>query len=189
MDKYQHKFIYNEIWTLTFGAAFQRANVYVKGAKSDEKKKFKKYLQEYIEINILPMYQDNKVTDDETHLHQIKSVSDASHSYLGSKILSNNNRLNFGVSQKLLNLLLKYLWCLFDYPEPPHFPLDRRIQESLIDLSKNSNVLPKAIVNWTQMPDSGDYMAIIEYIRANFLKNQTLAQFELEHFERRRNQT
>jgi hypothetical protein len=189
MDKYQKKFIYNEIWTLTFGAAFQRANVYVKGAKDDEKKGFKKYLQEYIEENILPVYKDNRVTDNEIHLNQIKSVSDASHRYIGSNILSNNNRLNFGVSQKLLNLLLKYLWCLFNYPEPPHFPLDRRIQESLIDLAKESNVLPIDVVNWTQMSDSGDYMIIIEYIKDHFLKNkETLAQFELEHFERRRNQ-
>ncbi|MAU17157.1 MAG: hypothetical protein CMH46_16640 [Muricauda sp.] len=188
MDKYQNKFIYNEIWTLTFGAAFQRANVYVKGAKSDEKKKFKKYLQQFIETDILPVYQNNNKIDDKTHIHQIKSISDASHGYISSNILSNNHRLNFGVSQKLLNLLLKYLWCLFDYPEPPHFPLDRRIQESLFVLAKKSNILPKSIVSWTQINDSDDYMAIIEYIRVNFLYNQTLSQFELEHFERRRNQ-
>ncbi|MEW2920113.1 hypothetical protein AB1A65_01510 [Muricauda sp. ANG21] len=186
MDKYQNKFIYNEIWTLTFGAAFQRANVYVKGAKDHEKKEFKKHLQEYIETNILPVYHDNKVTDDETHLNHITRISYASNEY--GRILS-NQELNFGISQKLLNLLLKYLWCLFDYPEPPHFPLDRRIQESLIDLANKSGVLPRGIVSWTQITKSDDYMAIIEYIRGNFLTNQTLAQFELEHFERRRNQS
>ncbi|WP_108422845.1 hypothetical protein [Flagellimonas amoyensis] len=188
MDKYQNKFIYNEIWTLTFGAAFQRANVYVKGAKDDYKKNFKKYLQEYIETNILPEYQNNSRIDDLTHLKQIKRISEASDKYRKSAILS-NHKLNFGVSQKLLNLLLKYVWCLFGYPEPPHFPLDRRIQESLIDLARNSNVSPRAIISWTQMTESDDYMAIIEYIRSNFLNDQTLAQFELEHFERRRNQS
>lgn len=187
MDKYQNKFIYNEIWTLTFGAAFQRAKVYSNKADKNKKKKFKKHLQEYIETNILPEYKDNTGIDDATHLEQIKSISQASNEYGGSDILT-NRRLNFGVSQKLLNLLLKYLWCLFDYPEPPHFPLDRRIQESLLILAKESNVLPKTIVNWTQLTKSDDYIAIIEYIRANFLNNQTLAQFELEHFERRRNQ-
>lgn len=187
MDKYQSKFVYNEIWTLTFGAAFQRANVYVKGAKDDKKKEFKKYLQEYIETNILPVYKDNAGIDDLIHLKQIQCISEASKGYCCSDILT-HHRLNFGVSQKLLNLLLKYLWCLFDYPEPPHFPLDRRIQESLIVLAKESNVLPRTIVSWTQMAESNDYMTVIEYIRGNFLNNQTLAKFELEHFERRRNQ-
>ena len=186
MNKHQKKFIYNEMWTLTFGAAFQRAKVYSDSIEEDQKKKFKKYLQEFIETNILPVYQVNKLVDDETHLNKIESISKASTEF--REILA-NGRLNFGVSQKLLNLLLKYLWCLFGYPEPPHFPLDRRIQESLIDLAKESNILPRTIVSWTQMSESDDYMAIIEYIRGNFLNNQTLAQFELEHFERRRNQS
>ena len=85
--------------------------------------------------------------------------------------------MNFGVSQKILNLLLKYKWCIDDYPEPPHFPLDRRIQEIL-------NLNP--IISWTQITTSEEYMKIINKVRA--LKNdKTLAQFELEKFERRRN--
>jgi hypothetical protein len=33
----------------------------------------------------------------------------------------------YGVAQKLLNLFLKYLWCLGTIAEPPHCPVDRII--------------------------------------------------------------
>lgn len=45
---------------------------------------------------------------DEAHLKNIQSVSDFSNEY--GDILT-IGKLNFGVSQKLLNLYLKYLWC------------------------------------------------------------------------------
>jgi hypothetical protein len=52
-----------------------------------------------------------------------------------------NGSLDIGTSQKILNLYLKYLWCsrLIDF-EPPHFPLDRMIQEGRTS----------KIVSWTK---------------------------------------
>src|SRR5690606_5262794 len=127
MDKNQEHFIYNEIWTLTFGAGFQRANIYLEKIKDTDKKSFKKELKEFIELDILPFYKDNEIIKDDEHLSNIQKISIYSSRF--ENILQ-NGKLNFGVSQKLLNLILKYLWCLFEYPTPPHFPLDRRIQES-----------------------------------------------------------
>lgn len=184
MDEDQKDFIKNEIWTLTLGAAFQRANVYLKSASEEQKSKFKIELEQFIEASILPYYQINTEIPDDEHLKRINHISDFTSRY--SRILQ-NGKLNFGVSQKLLNLLLKYLWCLFDYPIPPHFPLDRRIQEYLRILADERNISRMPITNWTQITDEKIYLSIIDYIRTYFLKDETLAEFELIHFKRRRN--
>jgi hypothetical protein len=41
-------FIDDEIWVLTFGGAFQRANVYAKRVSDVEKKKFRQDIKNYI---------------------------------------------------------------------------------------------------------------------------------------------
>jgi len=172
--KIKDSFINNEVWTLTFGAAFQRANIYTILANDKNKKVFKLETQSFVERDILPLYRASLMKGDADHLENIQKISDYTEKFDG---ILNNGRLNFGVSQKILNLLLKYKWCIDDYPEPPHFPLDRRIQEIL-------NLNP--IISWTQITTSEEYMKIINKVRA--LKNdKTLAQFELEKFERRRN--
>ena len=62
--------------------------------------------------------------------------------------------MNFGISQKLLNLHLKGLWCLglLKYP-PPNFPVDRIIQERL-------KICP--IIPWTKIQDEKAYLIIME---------------------------
>lgn len=175
MNEQQKKFIKREIWTLTIAAAFQRASVYV-DKKVDEKNKdlFKEELIQYITNEILPKYKTSDKVTEEEHINNIKLVSNKSKKH--SEILTNGH-LNFGVSQKMLNLLLKYYWCMFDYPEPPHFPVDRRIQE----------ITDHKIINWTKIDNSDDYMKIINYLRSKAkTENKSIAKYELEHFERRR---
>lgn len=82
-----------------------------------------------------------------------------------------------GVSQKLLNLLLKYHWCLGEIAMPPHCPLDRIIQQKGLK-SKN-------LVNWTTMNDIDEYLHIMHKIRqAADAKGQSIAEWELEVFQR-----
>lgn len=135
----KNAFIQNEIWTLTFGAAFQRANIYENTFPEIEKVYFKQKLRGMVENVILHDYQ--KPVDDNRHIENIYRLSEFSKNF--APILR-NGQINFGVSQKLLNLYLKYQWCLGFIPEPPHFPVDRRIQETL-------RLLP--VVSWTQMVD------------------------------------
>ncbi|MBN3196976.1 hypothetical protein [Pectobacterium versatile] len=58
----------------------------------------------------------------------------------------------FGVAQKLLNLLLKYLWCLGNIPEPPYCPVDRIILEKTSFRGK---------VNWTIITRTSEYQRAI----------------------------
>jgi hypothetical protein len=175
MNTLQDNFIQNEIWTLTFSAAFQRANIYNELATERLKKDFKIKLKNYIENELLTFYARNENIADDIHIKNIQAVSNFTANF--SNIL-NNGRLNFGVSQKLLNLLLKYQWCIYEYPVPPHFPVDRRIQDIL-------NLRPT--LAWTRIINSSDYMRIIEEVRT-FAGSTPIAQYELEYYERRRNQ-
>jgi hypothetical protein len=173
MNQEQSRFVENEIWTLTFGAAFQRASVYNNPVLDRDKNIFKKKLRKFIEDELLPIYRETVCSSNEDHLKNIQRISDFSTNF--GQIL-NNGRLNFGVSQKLLNLILKYKWCLFDYPEPPHFPVDRRIQE---------NLNFQTIIPWTRITNQSAYMKIINEVIV-LAGDESLAQFELRHFERRR---
>ena len=167
-------FILNEIWMLTVGASFQRANVYSTNCSNSDKIKFKIHLKEYI-ANLSTSYLHEPISEDQ-HIQNIFQLHEYSKTY---KTILANGGLNFGVCQKLLNLYLKYLWCL-DYMKsnPPHFPVDRIIQSKL----KIKNPYP-----WTQMVDEGEYMKVIrtakEYLKTCNIDN--LAELELHLYHRR----
>lgn len=80
-----------------------------------------------------------------THVSNIYRVIHFSKNY--AAILC-KEQFNFGISQKLLTLYLKYSWCLKQPLSPPHFPVDRIIQQKL-----NYKYLPP----WTQMTNEIEY--------------------------------
>nr|WP_315152436.1 hypothetical protein [uncultured Flavobacterium sp.] len=168
----KEKFLNNEFWTLTFGAAFQRANVYNKNILDNDKSIFKTRTREFIENTLLIHYLNNEVTD-ELHIDNINKLSEFTKQFHD---ILHNGKLNFGVSQKMLNLYLKYLWCHNKISEPPHFPVDRRIQE---------NIGFRPVVSWTKFEDSIDYMKIIEHTRNINNEFPSIAEFELKYFVRR----
>jgi hypothetical protein len=171
MKDLREEFIQNEIWQLTFGGAFQRAHVYKsKEVNAQRKKEFKTAIRAYIE-QLSTLHYQNKQVSETQHIVNIFDFSLKLQRY--GDIL-NNGKLNFGVSQKLLNLYLKYQWCLGKIEEPPHFPVDRRIQEIM-------NFKP--IISWTQMNCEKEYIKIIRFAekKANGL---SLAQYELKMFRR-----
>lgn len=165
-------FLKNEFWTLTFGAAFQRANVYKGNVSDTQKSDFKMKTRAFIENLLLSHYLNNEVSD-EIHIDNIDKLSCFTEQF---RSILQNGKLNFGVSQKMLNLYLKYLWCHNKISEPPHFPVDRRIQE---------NIGFRPIVSWTKFDDSIDYMRIINFVRKENNEFPTIAEFELKYFERR----
>ncbi len=171
------EFIFGEVWLLTVSAAFQRANIYNSDYNENDfegkKKDFKMDLKELI-IQISEEY-NNRVISEEEHIQNIDSIGSFSTKY--SEILR-DGRLNFGVSQKLLNLYLKYLWCLGLLNTPPHFPVDRIIQIGL-GITKP--------YSWTAMDDKKEYMDVIEIARKALPENhgvKNIAELELKLFKR-----
>lgn len=93
----------------------------------------------------------------------------------GQKLLASEG-YKFGVAQNLMNLLLKYLWCLGYIPEPPPCPVDRII------LSKTSL---RGKLNWTQIQSADEYRKAISAIQKVACQERlSIAQWELREFGR-----
>jgi hypothetical protein len=166
------EFLISECFMLSVNAAFQRANVYEDSSSDMRKVYLKRMIKGYIDNNIISQY-DNEVSEI-NHIENIKSVSEYSKCF--EDILA-NGQLNFGVSQKLLNLYLKYMWCLgvITIP-PPHFPVDSIIQKKL-----KLKVIP-----WTKMKNEKDYLKVINHAKTilSDYNYKTIAELELALFKR-----
>lgn len=157
---------------LTFGGAFQRNTIYKKGVGEKERKAFRESLQIYVEDNILPTYKNT--LDDKKHSAMILAIT--KHATLHKDIL-NSDALNVGAAQKLINLLLKYYWCLGWLSEPPHFPVDSRIQKCIPGKSRKS---------WTAINTLSDYQSIIDCVKEQLKDGESLAEWGLANFKRKR---
>jgi len=172
MKSQKEEYLRNEFWILSIGAAFQRANIYGK-ATDNQKTSFKKALFDYVD-ELSEQYVHKGLAED-IHLDNIEKLKERAiliANELAMKLKGDNFR--FGIAQKLLNLYLKYLWCAGYIKEPPHFPVDRIIIQSLESASKT---------NWTELDDVKEYRWIIELAREEAGNN--LAKWELENYRRR----
>lgn len=174
------RFLNYELWALTISASFQRANVYKAGNEKyveNKKASFKNYLRSLIE-KIAEIYHKQTISE-EQHIANINKIVLETSKCEFRDILSHSG-LHFGIAQKLLNLYLKYQWCAgFLRNSPPHFPVDRQIQEKL---------KLKKIVSWTKEKELNEksYMDIIECARTRAKEsNLSLADFELREFNNR----
>lgn len=81
-----------------------------------------------------------------------------------------NGRLRVGVTQKLINLYLKYLWCAGLVKQPPHCPIDGIIRDKA-----------GLTYNWTSSDCIDDYKKAIEELQTK-TNGKTLSEWELEIF-------
>lgn len=179
------EFINNEIWMLTYGASFQRAYAYVDNASEETKGYFKNKTSGLIE-NMLYQYKNGGVSDAQ-HVSNIKEVSANSQNFYEIFI---GGQINFGIAQKMLNLYLKYQWCLGNIAEPPHFPVDRIIQQKLNESAKLYNHNQINLEPWTRFKDEIHYLKVVNHARElskidDSIKGLSPAKIELTLFKRR----
>jgi len=184
-----NKFINNEIWVLTFGGGFQRSNAYEKSKEDKEKqrKEFRTKLRNCIE-NIVNKHYVNSAVVEQQHLEHINSIINFTKEYgQANNGLLTNNQLNFGIVQKVFNLYLKYQWCLGNINTPPHFPVDRIIQELLIQELKTKGLPSFKLKPWTMFESDVDYLNVIKHANIVLEKSKlkTLAELELFLFDRK----
>jgi len=178
------EFILKEIWLLSLMGAFQRAGVYVKNTLEIEKKEFRELL--YQETMIIASNYKNLTIDRTSHIKNIKKLQNFSRTCSYSHIL-NDGTLNFGISQKLLNLVLKFLWYLEKIETPPHFPVDRIVQQKLNELAKRQHKKVRKIIPWTKIKNEKQYLEIINFA-SSLLDNtncESIAKLELMLFNER----
>lgn len=170
------KYILGELWISAWNASVQHSSLYTNGAwrnNRDEINIFKNKVVEYIKENIIPQYKDK--IEEMRHCENIKNLI-AYANNADSGILGEHG-YKYGIAQKLLNLALKYYWCLDEIEEPPHCPVDRLVIDQTIF---------RGIVNWTQILTEKEYLDIIAAIRVLAVaENCSIAQWELNNYERR----
>jgi len=116
------------------------------------------------------MYVKGNVTEDR-HVEFIKRTADDVSEALAKKL--HDGRLRIGVSQKLINLHLKYLWAAGFIQEPPHCPIDGIIRDKAgIDY------------DWTTNDSIDDYKRAVAQLR-KVANGRSLSVWELEEFRRR----
>lgn len=172
-------FIIKELWQLSIAGAFQRAGIYKPDADEDLKTTFKSELKEDLENFIAEQY--FRPCSEEQHLKNIVKLSEHTQEY--AKLLK-NGQLNIGVSQKVLNLFLKYVWCLKLIPTPPHFPIDRNNQVIFNNKAKEYGLSTTPLQPWTQIQTLDDYLKIIDLAKqvrqaTPEFQELTLAELEL----------
>lgn len=168
----QAEFINYEIWILTFGGGFQRVAIYANNVSDKTKAEFRAAIRNKINKIVREEYKNTNVSS-EDHVKtiiDIKKWIDKNH----SNILK-NGEVMLGVVQKLLNLYLKYQWCLGLVHTPPHCPFDRII----ISQMKLPN--PPA---WTKLNSVKTYKMLVKKAK-ELADNKTIAEWELDVFARR----
>lgn len=174
------EFLLAELMQFTISASFQTRN-----------KDFPIYNYENLDLNsakylrndikdFLIRYMINYESIDENdHIAKIKELSDII-SRKHSKIL-NNGRFRIGISQKIINLFLKYMWTIGKIDMPFHCPIDNIIKTKVLKGLKNIK-----LKDWTEFDTIKDYLKYIEIIRMKSIEtNKTIAEWELDNWTRR----
>lgn len=175
----KESFLKKEFFMLSWGAAVQHNGVWKNNPTQKTKDVFREKIKVFLEEKLMNTYltQEEKtdkcpVTEDQ-HIAIIEELQSESKKH--GKDLLIGDCLNFGICQKLLNMMCKYYWCVGFIEEPPHLPIDS------INL-KNAGIKGKC---WTKdINDKNDYKKIIDDIRKK-TGNKSLAQWEVDNWERR----
>lgn len=116
---------------------------------------------------------------EEAHLLKINEMADKLSVEFKSVLFQ--ERFRIGVSQKIINLFLKYLWSLNEIPEPCHCPIDGIVKEKIKRLLNGVN-----LVDWTSLDNIIDYRNYITVLRQiSDAENMSIAEWELQNWKRR----
>ncbi|AWV97022.1 hypothetical protein [Arcticibacterium luteifluviistationis] len=164
----ENTFIKSEVWSLTIAGAYQRVKIYRDDLFVGDIDFFESQLKNFVMALEAKHYK--KVVSSEKHLENIEQLA----SFFRKSGVLDENVPAFGIAQKFLNLYLKYVWCLGEIKEPPHFPIDRSIQKTM-------GIPAEDILAWTKIVCRETYMQIIN-LGQKLRGDTTLAHFELRLF-------
>ena len=171
MNESQIKFLKDEFFMLSWGAAVGHNGVWKNNPTQKAKDGFRRKIKAFLEKKMNTYAAQEEETDNwpVTEEQHIKNIVE-----LQKESIEQGNRLNFGTCQKLLNMMCKYYWCAGYIKEPPHLPIDR------------TNLQKAGIkdCNWTQIEDKNEYKRIIDKIRKK-AGSQSLAQWEVVKWKRK----
>jgi len=158
------RFLRNELLTLSILGALGRSKTYSKSASEQDKNDLRGALRR----ELIETAREYTTRVNETqHLSNIEKLADGLTAQFASCLA--NGRFRIGIAQKVLNLYLKYLWCLGAIPEPPHCPFDATILRKLPGC---------ADLTWTSIDTMADYKKLVAAAKTQ-AGNDSLSAWEL----------
>lgn len=118
------------------------------------------------ECNAIATIFKNSVAGSYNHVATIREFCEYATNTFGECL--KNRKLRFGVAQKMINLYLKFLWCIGEIQEPPHCPVDGYVKIALGDMG---------LTNWTEMTEEAQYQEYISKITSSSPANWELLQW------------
>jgi hypothetical protein len=166
-------YLVKELWILAWNASVQRAHLYTNDVEpnSEDTRLFRASLISHLSSQVIPRYSKDGIKEEQHYKHIDDLIAYANS--VGEKVLGQLG-YKYGVAQKLLNIVLKYHWCLGAITEPPHCPVDRIV----IDKTSYRGM------SWTKIVQRSEYQAIIQDIK-RLAGTQSVAMWELSIFSRR----
>lgn len=173
MTQEQKVFLIGQVLANSIGAAFQHAGVYdgKLGDMDSRKSDLRNDLRDRL-ITLGKEYQ-NSVSETD-HCQVIVELADDLTAKHKKKGCLRGDRFRIGITQKALNLYLKYLWCLGEIGEPPHCPIDRRII-NVLGIPWNR----RGSYDWTKLDDIGKYKELILMCKRQAGGSMSVAEWEL----------
>jgi len=158
---------------LAWNASVQGVHLYRKGIEpgSENTRLFRQKVVSYLSSQVIPKYSENEISEEQHH-KDIDELIDYANS-IGEKVLG-QGRYKYEVAQKLLNLALKYYWCLGEITEPPHCPVDRIV----IEMTRHKGT------SWTKIVKSRSTRKLLKIIKHS-AGTQSVAMWELSIYNRR----
>jgi len=168
MEKRHDNFLRDEFFNCSIRGAFQRGRVYCPEADENAHYRFREALRDWLS------HRETSYTatlKEDEHVKNIGALSDEMSAAHAAKLMG--GRFRIGIAQKVLNLYLKYLWCLGKIPTPPHCPFDAIIIDQLPDGPHDP---------WTQLDSIEKYLALVSAAK-KLAGQKSLADWELNVYE------
>jgi hypothetical protein len=146
------EFLHHQIWINCWNASVQHIKTFRDGINQNRKIDLKAAWEELTRDEVRKSYCTGK-PDEQSHLELIETVRDEIIK-TGEAVL-HTQTFSYASAQKLVNLYLKYQWCLGNIGEPLHCPLDRFVIQNTS--LKN--------LNWTDIQNRNEYIEIINAVR------------------------
>ena len=164
-------FLNYEFATLSLVAGLATRNplspIYRKNVSEDQRQRTKGWLR--LKLKIIGEQYHADLISESKHIENIATLAETTTHELGGILFQ--EKLRFGVAQKILNLYLKYLWVTDYIAEPPHCPIDGRIAQKA-----------KLPYQWTISDSQQEYEEAVAALKAGPL-GSSIATWELREFE------
>lgn len=117
--------------------------------------------------------------NEEVHLRKIQELADTLSKQF--KLVLHEGRFRIGISQKVINLFMKYMWSMDEIPEPCHCPMDSIVKSQI---QKKFGKI--SLVDWTQLDNINDYLDYVKIVKKIAEKeNLSIAKWEFYNWKRR----